>query len=1084
MPYNELITNTPLPELEKEILQFWKKENIFQQSVDQRPIDNQFVLYDGPPFATGLPHYGHILAHSIKDVLPRFQTMLGKRVERRFGWDCHGVPVEYEVEKSLQLNGKRDIDKMGIAEFNEACRSIVQRYTNEWRAVEDRLGRFVDMDNDYKTMDLDFMESVWAVFKRINDKGLIYEGKKVVAYSPELGTPLSDFEAKSNYKNIQDPEIVMSFQLLNEPDVGLLVWTTTPWSVPGNVAIALNKNITYVKLTTQDNQKFILAESAVAKYFKPENIKEVTPVAVDVLLGQKYQPQFPTADNTEASENHFTLIESTHVTETDGTGMVHIAPAFGEDDYRLGQQYGLPTLDNFDNNGMFKDDLMGLNPEFSVKGKSFKDADKTLIDYMKKHQRIFHHGTLHHEYPFCWRTDKPLMYRAVPSWYVKVTEIKDKIIANNDKINWYPDYVGKKRFNEWLTNARDWAISRSRYWGTPIPVWRNNEDPNDTIVIGSIEELKAFTGATEITDLHRHFIDDLVVVKDGKHYSRIPEVFDCWFESGAMPYAQAHYPFENVKAFEDTFPADFIAEGLDQTRGWFYTLMVLSTALFDKPAFKNCMVNGILLGDDGKKMSKSKRNYPSMDTVFTRYGADPLRFLLLGSGATQAKEMKVAENDISDVTRLVFIPMLNIYKLYSMQANMQGFQPESASEHELELKTPLDQWLFYTTEKFKAAMKKSYENYDLITACQEVRNFVELYSKLYVRNSKQRFKYAEPEEIRQSLLCMHHALDTLSKCIAPLTPFMGDILYQALYGNQKSVHLQLWPNPINAHQYTSTFNSIETFRIIVRLSNHIRQEQRLELKQPVASINISIELREQLLPHEAMLKEAVNVEKINWVAGDVSDQLKIQITLNEKVLGPKYGKALKTIKAAFKAEEFQLENNVLTLGEHTLTADDFTISYKPLGNLSGAVDGSIWLTMDCALTPELKEKGQLRKLMHEIQMLRKKEKLTPKDFIELSLSGQPQFLQFIDKYKLEIERHTSAVIKVVEAQDASQAPLQFSSDGLVGQMTVAKKAPLSLASQNSTSFVRAGFALFSEANTTPVADTGNDEAVRPRLQLN
>lgn len=476
MPYNEENVKRPISEIEEEVLSFWQEEKIFQQSVESRPLDNQFVLYDGPPFATGLPHYGHVLAHTIKDVIPRYQTMQGKRVERRFGWDCHGVPVEYEVEKEQKIQGGAEIEeKMGISAFNEACRSIVQRYTKEWRVLEDRLGRFVDMDNDYKTMDKNFMESVWAIFKKIYDKGLIYQGKKIVAYSPALGTALSDFESKLNYKTIQDPQITLAFRLMDDPKTHLLVWTTTPWSVPTNVAIALNSSISYVKVTTQkDSQCYVLAETAIEKYFKKEEIIKTEKINNDILLGKQYQPLFLHSAE-EKSEQCYTIIESHHVTDSDGTGLVHISPVFGEDDYRLGLKYQLPILDYFNKQGCFQVELKELEvfnqkvnqSLYSVKGLFFKDADKVLIKFMKESGNLFHQGTLSHEYPFCWRTDKPLMYRAVPSWYVKVSVLTEKLIANNNLINWYPEHVGKKRFNEWLKNARDWAISRSRYWGAP-----------------------------------------------------------------------------------------------------------------------------------------------------------------------------------------------------------------------------------------------------------------------------------------------------------------------------------------------------------------------------------------------------------------------------------------------------------------------------------------------------------------------------------------------------------------------------------------------------------------------------------------
>lgn len=1012
MQYNESIASKAITELELEVLKFWQENQIFKKSVEQRPIDNQFVLYDGPPFATGLPHYGHILAHSIKDVFPRFQTMKGKRVERRFGWDCHGVPVEYEVEKNMKLQGTEHIERMGIGKFNEACRSIVQKYTKEWRQVEDRLGRFVDMDNDYKTMDLSFMESVWAVFKAIKDKGLVYEGKKVVSYSTQLGTALSDFESKLNYKKIQDPQITMMFPLQDEPNTSLLVWTTTPWSVPSNVAIAVNKNIEYVKVTLHgaEDKHYILAKACVESNFKAADIKKIEPVDTTSLIGARYQPIFHTIQTSQA-KNCFQIIESDHVTEVDGTGLVHIAPAFGEDDYKLGNKHGLPCLDMFDKNGRFDREIGELSQtltEHSIKGKNFKDADKVLIDHMKKLGRILRHDTIHHEYPFCWRTDTPLMYRAQPSWYIKVTAIKDRIIANNKTINWYPNFVGEKRFHDWLSNAHDWSISRSRYWGCPIPIWRNESDPDDCIFVGSVEELKALTGASP-TDLHRHFIDDLVINKDGNTYRRIPEVFDCWFESGAMPYAQEHYPFENKELFEQKFPANFIAEGLDQTRGWFYTLMVLSTALFDKPAFQNCVVNGILLGEDGKKMSKSKGNYPKIDLVFEKYGADALRLVLLGSVATKAEAMKVSEEEFKKATRLVLIPMTHIYKFFAVMANQQGFQ---ANTEKLQAITnPLDQWLIYHAEQFKKVMHEHYENYNLIAACNEIREFVDRFSRFYLRNSKKRLKDADPSEREQSLQAMHYALETMAKCIAPITPFMADTIYRDLYGHDNSVHLEFWPAPVEVAQYKPAYDDLEMVNKLIHLGVVTREGQRIELTQPLPELYLESKWREYFLPYEGLIKDVLNVEKITWVTNtDLANILQQKVVLDDKVLGPKYRSKWKKIKESYLRGEYELKGEELVIADVTLAKNEFSITYVPISGVAAVAERDFIVALNTALTPELIEKGDLRKLIHEIQLLRKEAKLTPKDSIVIQINGDDKLLKLVSKYEAEITKQTSCQI--------------------------------------------------------------------------
>ena len=674
--YNADLLAKPLPELEKEIMKFWAEQAVFQRSVEMRNKANQFVIYDGPPFATGLPHYGHLLASCIKDVVPRFKTMQGMRVERRFGWDCHGVPVEYIVEKENKVNGTQGIEKMGIKEFNEKCRSIVLRFTHDWQATIERIGRFVDMKNDYKTMHTPYMESVWKVFKKLKEKGLVYEGKRVVPYSPELGTALSDFEANLDYREVPDPAITILFTLADDEKTKLLVWTTTPWSLVTNVAIAVNPKVKYVKVHSIDGNFYILAQSMVEKYVKKGHAKKIEEFDITQLIGKRYIPQFKSISPAQV-QNCYQIIAGDHVTATEGTGLVHISPAHGDEDFTLGQKYNLPCLDFVNRNCVFEDGIPNYgdterNADF-IRGKFFKDADKEVVQHLKQKGVIVKNESITHKYPFCWRTEKPLMYRAVSSWYVNVTKIKDRLVSNNQKINWYPESVGKGRFHNWLENAHDWSVSRSRYWGTPLPVWRNIKDPEDCIFIGSVEELERLTHK-KVTDLHRDHIDELEINIENKTYRRIPEVFDCWFESGAMPYAQDHYMFENEDEFLRKYPADFIAEGLDQTRGWFYTLNVLSTALFDRPAFKNCVVNGILLGTHGKKMSKSKGNYPDSNIIFEKYGADALRLFLLGSSATRADDVAVDENKIAQVVAQVIMPLTSMYRFFATYANRENIK--------------------------------------------------------------------------------------------------------------------------------------------------------------------------------------------------------------------------------------------------------------------------------------------------------------------------------------------------------------------------------------------------------------------------
>src|SRR3569832_174368 len=616
------------PDREEKVLRFWQEKKIFQKTVEERRHRPLFSFYDGPPFATGLPHYGHLLAGTIKDVVPRFWTMKGYHVPRRFGWDCHGLPVENEIEKGQNLSGAPEIENFGIGKFYEECRSIVLRYTQEWKNTVSRMGRWVDFDETYHTMDKSFMESVWWVFGQLYEKGLVYEGFKVMPFSAKLGTPLSNFEANLNYREVDDPSLVVTFPLQDDRDVSLLAWTTTPWTLPSNLALAVHPELDYVKIRDKASGKvYILAEARVAANFKEAEVLEV--FKGKQLKGLSYVTLFIFFVDRGDLKSFRVLVDE-FVTIEDGTGIVHMAPAFGEADFFVCQKEGIDPVCPVDQNGKFTAEV----PDYA--GLYVKDADKEIIKRLKGEGRVEHHGQIHHRYPFCWRSDTPLIYKAVRTWFVAVEKIKDRLLEANEQIHWVPEHIKEGRFGKWLENARDWAVSRNRYWGTPIPLWRS--DDGEVEVISSEKDLEEKSGK-EITDLHRHFIDDVTFTHNGKVFKRIPEVFDCWFESGSMPYAQNHFPFENEALTLNAFPADFIGEGLDQTRGWFYTLTVLSVALFDKPAFKNVIVNGIILAEDGTKMSKRLKNYPEPGAMIEKFGADAVRLYLLNSLAVMADDL-------------------------------------------------------------------------------------------------------------------------------------------------------------------------------------------------------------------------------------------------------------------------------------------------------------------------------------------------------------------------------------------------------------------------------------------------------------
>lgn len=710
---------------EDEVYELWGRLDAFGTSVRQSAAAGRprYVFFDGPPFATGLPHYGHILAGTIKDIVPRFAHMSGFHVERRFGWDTHGLPVEFEIDKMLGIKGPEDVAAMGIKAYNDHCRSIVMRYADEWEKIIGRLGRWVDFKNDYKTLYPQFMESVWWVFKTLWSKGLVYRGVKVMPYSSACTTPLSNFESGQNYKDVVDPAVVVTFPLVDQPEVAMLAWTTTPWTLPSNLLLAVNPTLTYVKICDKKTSAvYILMEARLEVLYSGKKatgdeyeILERFPGST--LAGTRYTPIFPYfADYpAEVDGRAFIVATGDFVTADSGTGIVHCAPFFGEDDYAVALKAGVISRDGrvicpLDSACRFTD------PVTDYKGLHVKEADKLIIKRLKGEGRLIRDGTVKHSYPYCWRSETPLIYRAVPSWFVRVEQYSKQLLESNAQTYWVPDFVKEKRFGNWLRDARDWAISRNRYWGTPIPLWAS-EDLVEVVCIGSIAELEALSGRTGITDLHRDTVDEITIPSArGPNYpplKRVTEVFDCWFESGSMPYAQSHYPFENKKEFEDAFPANFIAEGVDQTRGWFYTLLVLSTMLFGKPPFKNLICNGLVLATDGQKMSKSKKNYPDPMEVVRKYGADALRLYLINSPVVRAENLKFREEGVHELLKEVFLPWFNAYRF--LVQNILLFEEESGEKYIFDRRQPvvsanvMDRWILSFTQslfKFvKAEMK-------------------------------------------------------------------------------------------------------------------------------------------------------------------------------------------------------------------------------------------------------------------------------------------------------------------------------------------------------------------------------------------
>ncbi|CAM2006124.1 isoleucine--tRNA ligase [Acanthopleuribacter pedis] len=985
---------TNFAELEEAILAFWAAEGIFEKSVANREGAPEYVFYDGPPFATGLPHYGHLLAGTIKDIVPRYWTMQGRRVERRFGWDCHGLPVENEALKDLQekqglsLSGKYDIEQYGVDKFNEYCRSIVLRYTKEWEIVVKRMGRWVDFENNYRTMDPSFMESIWWVFKQLWDKDLVYKGYRVMPFSWKLSTPLSNFEAKMNYKDVQDPAVTVRFRLVDRENTAVLAWTTTPWTLPSNLALAVGPDIQYVEVVDEeDGGHLILAEARLAHY------RKVTKKSLEVvkthegrdLLGSKYQPLFDFFAE-EGDYNAFQIIESGHVTTKDGTGVVHMAPAFGEDDFHACKAAGIRMVDPVDVEGKF------TAPVSDFEGMNVKEADRHIIRALKDRGLLFHQGVLNHSYPFCWRTDTPLIYKAIDTWFVKVEAIKDRLLASNAQITWVPEAIGTRRFHNWLNEARDWNISRNRYWGTPLPVWES-EDGSDFIAVGSVEELERLTGA-QVDDLHSHFIDKLTIEKDGKTYRRIPEVFDCWFESGSMPYAQKHYPFENKEQMEANFPADFIAEGLDQTRGWFYTLTVLSTALFDKPAFKNVVVNGLILAEDGKKLSKSKRNYPDPMLIINNYGADCLRSYLINSPVVRAEPLKFSEKGLTQIYRGVVSPLWNAYSFFVTYANLDDYQPEgdlTGSPHEL------DRWIISRFQSVVADVTRHMENNLLYNVVPELENFVDELTNWYIRRSRRRFwRSDDPTEQRHAFNTLYYILVNYAKALAPLMPFLCEAIYRNLAMGQGPESVHLCDYPVADQSLIDTVNEerMALARRVVEMGRSLRVAHDLKVRQPLAEISVVPPQGEGAVidAMAAIIKEELNVRTVN-VLEDETTLVHYSARPNLKALGPRLGKSMKVLNPAIRGLEHAaiqglLDRGSIELEGHTLTVDDFLIDRNTREDRVVATERDLTIALDTHLTESLLLEGEARELVNRIQNLRKEVGLNVEDRIKLAIRGE------------------------------------------------------------------------------------------------
>ncbi|KAJ0976072.1 hypothetical protein J5N97_018037 [Dioscorea zingiberensis] len=1031
------------PNQEERILRFWSEIRAFENQLKRTESNPEYIFYDGPPFATGKPHYGHILAGTIKDVVTRYQSMSGFHVTRRFGWDCHGLPVEFEIDTKLGIRSREDVLAMGIAAYNEECRGIVTRYVAEWEEVVTRTGRWIDFKNDYKTMDPQFMESVWWVFAQLFKKGLVYRGFKVMPYSTGCKTPLSNFEAGLNYKDVPDPAIMVAFPLKDDQhNAALVAWTTTPWTLPSNLALCVNSNFVYAKVQDKSSGAiYIVAESRLSslpsRKSKPaaqesskskgaangksekkgtgdakvksgldtETYELLENITGASLVGKKYVPLF---DYFSELVGAFKVVADNYVTDDSGTGVVHCAPAFGEDDYRVCVEAGIVQKDEdlivaVDADGCFTKKISDFH------GRYVKDADKDIINAVKAKGRLVSTGSMMHSYPFCWRSETPLLYRAVPSWFVSVEKIKDQLLESNKQTYWVPDYVKEKRFHNWLENARDWAVSRSRFWGTPLPVWVS-EDGVEKVVIDSIDELERLSGV-KATDLHRHFIDHITIPSGrGPEYGvlrRVDDVFDCWFESGSMPYAYIHYPFENAELFDKNFPGHFVAEGLDQTRGWFYTLMVLSTALFGKPAFRNLICNGLVLAEDGKKMSKRLKNYPSPMEVIGDYGADALRLYLINSPVVRAEPLRFKKDGVYGVVKDVFLPWYNAYRFLVQNAKrleVEGFAPFVPIDLAT-LQTSsnvLDQWINSATESLVQFVRQEMDAYRLYTVVPYLLKFIDNLTNIYVRFNRKRLKGRTGEEdCRISLSTLYHVLLTTCKAMAPFTPFFTEGLYQNLRkvsdGAEESIHYCSFPSSSGKREERIE-QSVTRMMTVIDLARAIRERHNKPLKTP---------LKEMVVVHpDTDFLEDITGKLREYVMGELNvkaiipcnDPLKYASLHAEpdfSVLGKRLGKSMgtvaKEVKAMSLADILTFEKSgEVTISGHYLKLNDIKVvrQFKRPANVTdkeidAAGDGDVLVVLDLRADESLFEAGVAREVVNRIQKLRKKAGLEPTDIVEV-----------------------------------------------------------------------------------------------------
>lgn len=1036
--FKEIPTKVDFVKLEKEILSFWQKNQIFKKSLELRKDAPRWVFYEGPPTANGLPHVGHVLTRVFKDLFPRYRTMKGYYVLRKGGWDTHGLPVELEVEKELGFTGKPAIEEYGVAEFNQRCRESVFRYVNEWYQTSERIGFWIDMDDPYVTLTNEYIESVWWILKRFWEMGLLYEDYKVVPYCPRCGTPLSSHELAQGYATAEDPSVYVEFPLRDEPGTYFLVWTTTPWTLPGNVALAVHPHVEYA-LVEQDGERLILAKELLDEALVGE-YKVVKSLKAKDLVGKHYSPLYTFLP---VDVDYCYVIAADFVTTEEGTGIVHMAPAFGEVDLEVGREYDLPILQTVDSQGRF---IPQVNP---WAGLFVKDADPSIIEDLERRGLIYRSGTYSHTYPFCWRCDTPLLYYAKSTWFIKTTERKEDLLANNQKINWYPAHIKDGRFGNWLESNVDWALGRDRYWGTPLPMWRC-ESCGHQLLVGSIAELEERAGLSrsgrEELDLHRPFVDTILLSCsecEGK-MRRVPEVIDAWFDSGSMPVGQWHYPFENEEIFREQFPADFICEAVDQTRGWFYSLHAISTLLFNEPSYKNVIVLGLVVDAEGRKMSKSLGNVVDPWDVLRAHGADAMRWYFYTAGPA-GSERRFSVELVGEVVRKFLLTLWNTYAFFTIYANIDNYDPKTPALPVAQ-RPALDRWILSELNSLVEKVDKALDDFDVTGAARPIQEFVELLSNWYVRRSRRRFWRSEQDEDKRAAYAtLYDCLTTLSKLLAPFTPFLAEEIYCNLVSSvdeeaRESVHLSDFPQPDRCLIDGKLMADTALLMRLVSLGHAARNKAGLKVRQPLAQLLMKVHTPEEREVIEGLadqVLEELNVKSLAFV--EEPDLVEYKVEPDPRLLGPKYGALYPKIKGALTSlDTYSLVEKVRS-GEKVevtiegqrvaLLPEEVKIEPLPRGGLAVAEEGGYLVGVTTTLTEELRREGLAREVVRRIQTLRKEADFKIEDTIVTCFEAHPILVEVMEEHGEYIKRETLSTALVQGGAPPGRITKSYSIEG-------------------------------------------------------